>query len=203
MPSFLTLAKSSHLEAPPIRGSRFIGHASPIESAEQALAHVQGLREQYGGANHHCYAWRLSGTDHAWRVFDDGEPSGTAGLPILARIDGAGLRGVIVVVTRFFGGTKLGRGGLVRAYGGTAGLLLDQAEFVTRQQCRPVRLHLEYGDHGIIRAVLASHGLQPESETFDQRIHLSVAVPIDDLEEFGTEIRDRTAGRVELVTEDD
>ena len=116
MPSYQTLEDVSVAEPPPSKGSRFIGHAAPIQSAEQAMAYVETIRERYPDASHHCFAWRTQTGDRGWRASDDGEPGGTAGRPILARIDGAELVGVVVVVVRYYGGTNLGKGGLIRAY---------------------------------------------------------------------------------------
>ena len=119
-------------------------------------------------------------------------------MPILARIDGAELQGLVVVVTRYFGGTKLGRGGLIRAYGGTAGLLLEQAEIISRPICEPLSLTLDYADQGRVQRVLRSHELTPSQEHFGQRVELQVQVPVDQRERVVTELRDGTAGRVQI-----
>ena len=105
-----------------IKKSRFLAQAAPASSAETAMAFVDSLRDNGGG--HHCWAYRIG---QAYRFNDDGEPSSSAGKPILAAIDGQGFDHVVVVVTRWFGGIKLGVGGLVRAYGGTAAQCLQQA----------------------------------------------------------------------------
>src|SRR5690242_3615728 len=97
-----------------IKKSRFLAQAAPASSAEAAMAFVDSLRDNGGG--HHCWAYRIG---QAYRFNDDGEPSSSAGKPILAAIDGQGFDRVVVVVTRWFGGVKLGVGGLIRAYGGT------------------------------------------------------------------------------------
>ena len=106
-----------------IKKSRFIGKATPIASEDEAKAFLAIVSDP--AANHNCWAWRIG---QAYRFSDGGEPSGTAGKPILQAIDGQDLDGVVVVVTRFFGGILLGSGGLVRAYGGTAAQMLRAAE---------------------------------------------------------------------------
>ncbi|HEX7340187.1 MAG TPA: YigZ family protein [Rhodanobacteraceae bacterium] len=106
-----------------IKKSRFLAQAVATTSADAALAFVDSLRDN--GGSHHCWAFRIG---QAYRFNDDGEPSSSAGKPILAAIDGQGFDQVVVVVTRWFGGTKLGIGGLVRAYGGTAARCLQQGE---------------------------------------------------------------------------
>jgi len=98
-----------------IKKSKFLGHAAPVASEEEARAFLAGHSDL--AANHNCWAWRIG---QAYRFSDDGEPKGTAGKPILQAIDGQGLDNVAVVVTRWFGGILLGSGGLMRAYGGTA-----------------------------------------------------------------------------------
>ena len=117
MGTYLTFADAVHVEPEPIKRSRFIGDGAPIASVEEGMAFITDIKTRYPDAGHHCFAWRLAKGDAGFRVNDDGEPGGTGGQPILNHIDGADLRGVVIVVTRYFGGTKLGKGGLIRAYG--------------------------------------------------------------------------------------
>jgi uncharacterized YigZ family protein len=125
--SYRTLAAPAQAEFKD-RNSKFLGFAFPVESEETALVHLEQLRKEHFKANHHCFAWRLGrGTDR-FRANDDGEPSGTAGRPILAQIDAAQLTDVAVVVVRYFGGTLLGAAGLINAYRETAQLTLSAAE---------------------------------------------------------------------------
>jgi uncharacterized YigZ family protein len=102
------------------RGSKFIGYAFPVDEEAQALAHIEALRKEHFKANHHCFAWRIGTDGTRFRASDDGEPSGTAGRPILGQIDAAGLTNLLVVVVRYFGGTLLGASGLINAYRETA-----------------------------------------------------------------------------------
>ena len=97
-------------------GSRFIALAYPVESEDQVREIVASLRKEYHDARHHCYAYRIGAAGELWRANDDGEPSGSAGRPILGQIDSAGLSDILVVVVRYFGGIKLGIPGLIRAY---------------------------------------------------------------------------------------
>jgi len=98
------------------RGSKFIAHAWPVRSEEEAMSHMEALRKEHFKARHHCFAWRLRPDGSRFRANDDGEPSGTAGRPILGQIDSFGLTEVVVVVVRYFGGTLLGTSGLINAY---------------------------------------------------------------------------------------
>jgi uncharacterized YigZ family protein len=128
--SYRTLAAPAEAEFKD-RNSKFLGFAFPVESEDAALAYLEHLRKLHFKANHHCFAWRLGrGTDR-FRANDDGEPSGTAGRPILAQIDAAQLTDVMVVVVRYFGGTLLGAAGLINAYRETAQLTITTAEIKT------------------------------------------------------------------------
>src|SRR5690606_11612852 len=109
------------------KGSRFIAEVFPVETEEEAAAAIEAVRRREHAATHHCTAYRLGPEGELFRASDDGEPSGTAGLPILRQIEARGLTNTLVVVTRYFGGTKLGRGGLIRAYGEAAARALDLA----------------------------------------------------------------------------
>ena len=199
MPSYLTLATTSHVEPDPIKGSRFIGDACPVHNEEEARAFVERIAASQPSAHHHCYAWRLEGGEGGARVEDDGEPGGTAGKPILMRIDGRKLRGIVVVVTRYFGGTKLGKGGLVRAYGGTAGLALDDASILEVQETLTVTLRLGYEDQSHIMGALHHFSLTPTSRSFEEIVTLTAEVPVEDIDALSAQVRDRTAGRVEAL----
>ena len=121
---FLTLVRPAEAETR-VKASVFLAYAAPIASEEEARAILAAREKAMWDASHHCSAWRLRGG--VARANDAGEPSGSAGAPILAAIEGAGLTDTLVIVTRWFGGTKLGVGGLVRAYGGAAALALQAA----------------------------------------------------------------------------
>ncbi|MCS7036141.1 MAG: YigZ family protein [Saprospiraceae bacterium] len=126
------------------RGSKFLAYAFPVETEEAALAHVAMLRKEHPKANHHCFAWRLGVEGQRFRANDDGEPSGTAGRPILGQIDAAGLTNVVVVVVRYFGGTLLGTSGLLQAYRESAAEALRNAPTVERTVFAEVRAEIAY-----------------------------------------------------------
>lgn len=180
--SYRTLAAPATAEPPKTKGSRFIGEAVPVLSAEEALAHVEAVRQREHAATHHCWAYRLGPDAPAPRFNDDGEPSGSAGPPILREIEGRELHGVCVVVTRYYGGTKLGVGGLVRAYGEAAGAALDAArlrEVVIRS---PVRLQFAFEDTAPAMRLLdqfdadvADQSYTPEGTTLALRVRRSQA----------------------------
>ena len=143
---YQTLAGPAAAELAKVKGSRFVGRALPTASADAALAAVAGARESEPAAGHHAWAYRLGPDDPAPRASDDGEPSGSAGAPILREIEGRGLHHVVVVVSRVYGGTKLGVGGLARAYGAAAGAALDAGRRRAVVLRVPVRLAFAFGD---------------------------------------------------------
>ena len=143
--SFRTLRAPARAEAPKTRGSRFLADALPVAGEAAAQAALAAVRAREHAATHHVWAWRL-GPEGAPRASDDGEPSGSGGLPTLREIEARDLTDCLVVVTRTYGGTKLGTGGLARAYGEAAGLALDAAAVVTRIVRRRVRLQFAFAD---------------------------------------------------------
>jgi uncharacterized YigZ family protein len=143
---YVTLAAPARAEPPKTRGSRFIGEAFPAGDEAEAMGWLDTVRRREHAATHHCWAWRRPPDGADWRFSDDGEPNGTAGLPILREIEGRGLAGVLVVVTRYYGGTKLGTGGLARAYGEAAGHVLEEAPKRAIIVRVPVRLRFAFAD---------------------------------------------------------
>jgi uncharacterized YigZ family protein len=181
-------------EIPKIKGSRFIAAAAPIADRAGADAWVAARREADPQATHHCFAFRLGRDENDFRFADDGEPSGTAGRPILKEIDGRDLTDVIVVVARYFGGTKLGSGGLVRAYGGAAAAAFDHAEIVEQRITAPLCLGFAYGRLGAVQGVLAGFDLAPTESAYGEEVRLTLAVPVEELARVRTLLTDATAG---------
>lgn len=182
-----------------IKKSRFIAHAAPIDSEAAAKAFLAAKSDP--GANHNCWAWRLG---QSYRFSDDGEPSGTAGKPILAVIDGQDLDGVVVVVTRWFGGILLGSGGLVRAYGGTAGLCLRDAEKSPLIAKTTGQLDCVFSDLSRLQARLgAIAGLEILSQDFtDTGATLTLSFPTSETKMLAQLVNDFTSGKSALRVED-
>ena len=177
-----------------IQGSRFVGHAHPISSLSEVEGVLAEIRAATAGASHHAWAARLA--DGAERAHDDGEPGGTAGAPILARLQGRDLVDLVVVVTRWFGGTKLGAGGLVRAYGGCAGETLDRARLVPWVQRVTVIVRYPWSDSGLVDGVLRSRGIEPDETLYDAAVHVKVALPIETARDLEIALRDASSGRI-------
>lgn len=178
-----------------IKKSRFLAIALPIATEEEAKAAIAAHAE--AGANHNCWAWRI-GT--AYRFSDDGEPSGTAGKPILAAIDGQSLTNVVVIVTRWFGGILLGSGGLVRAYGGTAAACLRSAPMVELKPSVEGLVRLDFSDLARVKArlqAIVDLGIAEEQFTATGA-DLVLRVPEAEVEAVSRLISDLTSGRSEL-----
>lgn len=193
----LTLAgpASATLE---IKHSRFLAQAAPVATPQAALAFLAQVREP--DATHNCWAYRI-GQDY--RSSDDGEPSGTAGRPILAAIDGQRVDGVVVVVTRWYGGIKLGAGGLVRAYGGCAAECLRLADKVERVPTAMLRVRYAFADTGAVHGALASMGAERVDEHFHgDGVELLLRLPADRAPALKAHLRDATRDRVRLLETD-
>ena len=157
-------------------GSRFIALAFPVESEEEVKEIVAGLKKEYHDARHHCYAYRLGYKGDRFRANDDGEPSGSAGRPILGQIDSAGLSDILVVVVRYFGGIKLGIPGLIRAYKTSTADALAQAEIIDKVAGRTFRVSFDYLSMNAVMKALKDMGLTPGAQDFGLECSLDVRV---------------------------
>ena len=148
-------------------GSRFLAFAYPVENEEEIKDRVQALRKKYHDARHHCYAYRLGHLGDRFRANDDGEPSSSAGRPILGQIDSRGLSDVLVVVVRYFGGIKLGIPGLIRAYRTATADALEQAGTVEKVAGKWFRLRFGYDKMNGVMKVLKDMDLRQKDQRFD------------------------------------
>ncbi len=192
---YLSIAAEVEHEIDKVKGSRFLAIAAPVSSPEEALAVVERARKRFHDARHWGFAWRLGPQGSELRYSDDGEPSGSTGKPIFQEIEGRGLCDVVVVVTRWFGGTKLGVGGLVRAYGGAAAAALDLAQVRTVVLTERLTLSYAYDCAGPIEGLLAELELRPAAAEYTDEVRLALDVPLGKVERLLEEFRDRTAGR--------
>ena len=165
-------------------GSRFIALAYPVETEEEVREIVAALKKEYHDARHHCYAYRLGYKGDKFRANDDGEPSGSAGRPILGQIDSLGLSDVLVVVVRYFGGIKLGIPGLIRAYKTSTADALGQAEIVEKVAGKRFRLTFDYLSMNGVMKVLKDLGLTPAGQDFGLQCSLEVRVRLALEEDF-------------------
>ena len=165
-------------------GSRFIALAYPVETEEEVKSIVAGLRKEYHDARHHCYAYRLGYKGDVWRASDDGEPSGSAGRPILGQIDSVGLSDILVVVVRYFGGIKLGIPGLIRAYKTSTADALSSARIVDKIASRHFRLQFEYLSMNAVMKVLKDMDLPQKAQDFGESCSLETSVRLASVEDF-------------------
>ena len=165
-------------------GSRFIAFIYPVETEEEVREIVSGLRKEYHDARHHCYAYRLGYKGDVFRASDDGEPSGSAGRPILGQIDSAGLSDVLVVVVRYFGGIKLGIPGLIRAYKTSTADAIAHATVVEKVAGRHFRLDFGYLAMNAVQKVLKDLDLPQKDQDFGERCSLLTRVRLSLEEAF-------------------
>ena len=194
--SYRTLAGPLVHEIPKIKGSRFIASVAPASSADEAREHVRATRALHHAARHVCFAWRLGPTGEETRASDDGEPGGSAGRPILAALTGHDLTFAVVAVTRYFGGTKLGVGGLVRAYNGAADAALALAEVRVVVPTVGVHVEVDYPLLDLVERHAAERGLAAAETAYGARVTLRFEVPVAAAPEFCDALHDRTGGRV-------
>jgi len=192
---FRTIATPLRHEIDRIKGSRFIAELQPVKTVEEARARIDRVRSEFHDARHHCWAYRLGPDGAVFRSSDDGEPSGSAGRPILNQIEGHDVTDLVIVVTRYFGGTKLGVGGLVRAYGGAAAEALERADVRTVKITREIAVAYPYECSGEVQHLMTVTGISPFQAEYGESVRLRIAVPVRDVDEFLVRLRDVTSGR--------
>lgn len=183
--------------------SRFFGEAVHVESEAEAGAYIQSVKKKHYDARHHCFAFAAGepGTsEEIYRFSDDGEPSGTAGKPILEVLKGRELHNSLLVVTRYFGGTLLGTGGLVRAYTNAASRAADAAEILTKISGIRLRVTCTYPAYGKIQYQLAQRGISPENAEFGENVSLDILLPEDEEAQIRKLILETTDGRGQCET---
>jgi uncharacterized YigZ family protein len=183
-----------------VEGSRFLAEVEPVDRRDAAEAGVQAVREREHKASHHCSAYRIGTDGDVFHYDDDGEPSGTAGRPLLRQIDARDLTNTLVVVTRYFGGTELGTGGLARAYGDAADAALERASIVERVVRTPVRLQFEYDDTSPAQSVLRRFDVTLEEESYSEVTEWTVGVRASAVEAFVEAFTNALSARGEVVS---
>jgi uncharacterized YigZ family protein len=181
------------------KGSKFLAFAYPVHSEEEVREYVEGLKKKYHDARHHCFAWELGMDGMNFRMNDDGEPSGTAGKPILGQIHSYELTNVLVVVIRYFGGVKLGTGGLVQAYKAAAADALEQAEIIEETITRSFTVRFAYELMNPVMRVVDEESLSVEDQQFEADCSMTLGVRASRYEEMVERFR-QTHG-ISLVNE--
>lgn len=175
--------------------SRFIAHVFPISEEQEALSIIETVKKKYWDARHNCYAYVIGKNNEIQRFSDDGEPQGTAGKPILEVITGTNLRNTLIIVTRYFGGTLLGTGGLVRAYSQASKRGIENA--VIKKVCTGVKVQItvDYNSIGKVKYIISQIGVRLVEEQYSGNVLLVVEMPKRMTEELKTRITDATNGQ--------
>ncbi|WP_285117732.1 YigZ family protein [Lactococcus petauri] len=185
-----------------IKKSRFVCHLKRVYTEEEARAFISEIKKEHHKANHNCSAFTLGDRQEIQRSSDDGEPSGTAGVPMLEILKKREITNVCAVVTRYFGGIKLGAGGLIRAYAGSVGHALDQVglvKFVTQEQ---LILTLDYGNYDGLQRFLSSQGLVISESEFLSDVTVKLFVDLDKTEQLLADLVEQFSGKISAAKGD-
>lgn len=180
-----------------VKSSLFIGHLAPAADREQAEAFINQIRSRYHNATHNCFAYRID--ENIFRFSDDGEPSGTAGKPILSTIDGHGLRQIVLVVTRYFGGTKLGTGGLIRAYSQCAEQTIQNATIVKKAYFRLLKVAYPFSLINKVQHLAHKYQARIHQDASENGMIASISVLPSRLERFKEALVSETSGQIIFI----
>ncbi len=188
-----------------VQKSRFIGYGTPVHREKEAFAFIEKVKKTEPDANHHVYAYIIGKNSEVQKFSDDGEPSGTAGKPILEMLKRETLVNTIIVITRYFGGIKLGAGGLIRAYAKGAKEVIEHNGIVTIMLYELINLEFDYQYWGKLDNELRNHEIyQFKSVDFDQKVHCQVYIPINQQSELNKTFMNLTngQGKMEKICEE-
>ena len=180
--------------------SRFIAHVQAVDSVEEAQEFIEAVKKKYWDARHNCSAFSVGEMNPLTRCSDDGEPGGTAGKPILEVIQGSGIRNIVIVVTRYFGGTLLGTGGLVRAYTEAAKAGIENAVIIEKIPATRMKLFTEYTDLGKIQYILAQNQVTVENTEYTDKVEIRALFPEKEKKALCRALTESTGGRVHYGT---
>lgn len=197
MESYLTVLQEGCGEYE-VKRSRFLCYVRPVKTPEEAQAFIAQVKQKHWDARHNCSAYRLREGDLK-RFSDDGEPQGTAGMPILDVLEKQGVTDVCVVITRYFGGILLGAGGLVRAYSHSASLALEAGEVVEMIPCLEGSFTCDYTLYGRIPSLLAECGGKETGTDFADRVTVHFRLPEGNLEAFRSKLTEYSSGKVDAI----
>ncbi len=197
MDSYITLGQYAEEEYI-VKKSKFIGYAKPIKTEQDAISFIEEIRKKHWDATHNVYAYALR-EGSIKRFSDDGEPQGTAGMPVLNVITQEGITDCVVVVTRYFGGILLGGGGLVRAYSHSAKLAVDGAGVITLVPWLVLNVECDYTLYGKIEALIRDFDGVVSDTAFTDNVSITFRIEKDKLNAFDKKMKDSTNGKVEYT----
>lgn len=172
------------------KGSKFLSFAFPVENEDQIKEIIARNKSEYFDARHHCYAYRLGLEGNIWRMNDDGEPSSTAGKPILGQILSNELSDILIIVVRYFGGILLGTSGLIQAYKGAAADAIANAEIIEKVASRQYEIRFGYLQMNSVMKILKNYKLTPQRQNFDNTCSITVNVRLSQIEAFEAAMKD-------------
>ncbi len=204
MSNVITILKSGGTGEIVEKKSRFIATIEPVASEEEAYAFIERIKKKHYDARHNCFAFSVgTGSNPLQRFSDDGEPQGTAGKPMLEIINGRDIHNICIVVTRYFGGTLLGTGGLVRAYTDASKEGLKNCEIGKLQPVYPAEIELDYTDVGKVQHILAGLEIEILDSVYAQKVSLILHVPTGMKDMVEKQITEATSARAEMLFEDE
>ncbi|NIA29407.1 MAG: YigZ family protein [Actinobacteria bacterium] len=197
--SFKTIGKLSTFEMKE-RGSRFIARALPVPAKKEAENFIHQIRKKHFDATHNCFAYRIgNGRNETTRFNDDGEPSGTAGRPILQAITTRNLTNVCIVVTRYFGGTKLGTGGLIRAYGGAASQVLETSDIRVEYFTTEIQISYDYEFSNFVMREIDKFQVNILKKEYDQNVKLFISIRESFAAKFVKQLTNQSSGKIKII----
>lgn len=179
--------------------SRFIGDVYNIENEEDALYYINETKKKYWDARHHCYAYIIGNNNEIKRFSDDGEPSGTAGKPILDVLDKSGIANCLIIVTRYFGGTLLGTGGLIRAYSEAAKSGIEASGIMEVKKGIQAQIDADYNSFGKIQYMCMERNIIITDTEYGENVHINMIIEESEYAHFQKAVADAFAGRLEIV----
>lgn len=197
---YTTIKEPLTFEIEKIKGSRFIGHIFKVDSRNHVEEHLETIRKKYYDARHNCFAYLIDDKNqNDFRYSDDGEPSGTGGKPIYNFLEGSGIINCLIVVTRYFGGTKLGTGGLIKAYGEAAKAVLDRALKEVVEIKDLLLFSYDYDYTNLVMSILNEYEAKKITETYGDSATLTIELNKAYTVSFLKEIKERSNGRIDEV----
>jgi len=194
--SYLTIKNEAESEIK-VKGSRFIGRVRACADENEATATLEAIRKKYYDATHNCFAYRVGlGREMKFRYSDDGEPSGTAGKPIYDQLEGRNLANTLIVITRYFGGTKLGTGGLTHAYADAAREVLDRAGIIEKLITGRIRMVVQFPDYSQIERLISQTGATTVNSDFSDIVKLEIELRLSYITMFKEKAVNLTSGRI-------
>ena len=179
--------------------SRFIGDVYNIENEEDALYYINETKKKYWDARHHCYAYIIGNNNEIKRFSDDGEPSGTAGKPILDVLDKSGIANCLIIVTRYFGGTLLGTGGLIRAYSEAAKSGIEASGIMEVKKGIQAQIDADYNSFGKIQYMCMERNIIITDTVYGENVHINMIIEESEYAHFQKAVADAFAGRLEIA----